>query len=267
MAEEVVWNKKLLVVSVLLGALSAILFYAHTIRMEKKLTGDVVAVMRWKRSLTAGEMINRDKDMDFPPIPRALADRLDEVLLKQRDETLVTGGAHVLRDVRRGDFIRFPDILGSESASPSGNIKQGMRGVTLRVDPTNTPGAMLRVNDRVDIVGLISVSGKPVKSYVILANVRVLAVGGKPESPEQQFDRTGRRRQQPAMRSYRAVTVEVKPDTAVKLRELLPRVEGKIWVVLRAPATAGPTAEPGGEINPELKPVLQTPLPEDLRDM
>ena len=200
MAEEIVWNKKLLVFSVLLGLLAAILFYVYDARMQKRLTGDTIHVLRWKRPLRNGEEIAL-ADIDFPTIRKTFMKQLQGVLTR-KDLNFVTGGVHVNRGVRRGDFVRFSDILESQTGSPSRNISEGMRAVTLRVDPSTTPGDMLWVNDRVDVVGLISVSGRPAKSYTIIENARVLAVGGRSQSPEEQFsvDRRGRRRQ-PGLRA------------------------------------------------------------------
>lgn len=264
MPEEIVWNKKLLVISLLLGVVAAILFLVYDARMRKQLTGDTVEVLAWKRSLRAGAPIGMN-DVDVHPVRKSLVENLKGLLLaRTQDTNLLRGESFVSRNVYKGDFVRWNDILGKGSASPSGSINKGMRAVTLRVDPNATPGDMLRVNDRVDVIGLLSIGGKPARAYTVLQNVRVLAVGGKSAPPDEQW-RSGASgsRYQPSLRSYRSVTIEVSPETAEKLAELVPRIQDKIWVALRPPPR-GPEAAADGRINPEIAPIFKQPLPEDL---
>ena len=67
------------------------------------------------------------------------------------------------------------------------------------------------------------------------------------------------------MRVYRTLAVEVQEETAVQLAELLPRIQGKIWVVLRN--RKEPNKPTDGKINGKLLPVLDEPMPDsvDLR--
>ncbi|KPK85936.1 MAG: hypothetical protein AMJ81_02365 [Phycisphaerae bacterium SM23_33] len=264
MPEEIVWNKKLLVVSLILGVVAAGLFYAYSVRMQKKLTGDTVRVLAWKRDLGAGSLIAM-KDIEFPTVRRRLAETIDGILLDREDDIrLLKGQAYVSRNVYKGDFVRFNDIIGPSGQSPSAAINEGMRAVTLRVDPNTTPGDMLRVNDRVDVIGLVNVGAKGAKAYTILENVRVLAVGGQSEPPSEQWskDITGRR-YQPSLRAYRSVTVEVTRETAESLSELEPRILGNIRIALRRPPR-GTEAGVSGTLNPELQAILKQPLPQDV---
>ncbi len=262
--EELVWNKTLLVVSVLLGLLAAGLFYAYDWRMRKKLTGDVVTVLRWKRSLRRGDLVALS-DIEEVTLRKQIAGELRGVITR-RDRTLLEGGnVHLARDVRKYDFVLLNDILGAPLDSPSRDLGEGMRAVTLRVDPNMTPGDMLRVNDRVDVVSLVSFPGRPLRSYVILENVRVKGIGGRSANPEDQPAGAARARgYRPSMRTYRSITVEVKRKTVQQLAQLLPRLRGKLIVALRPLPKGELGAEAGGELNPELLPLLKQPLPEDL---
>ena len=262
--EEVVWNKTLLVVSVLLGLLAAGLFYAYDWRMKKKLTGETVTVLRWKRSLHRGDLVALS-DIEEVTLRKQIAGELKGVVTL-KDRTLLEGGnVRLARDVRKYDFVLLNDILGTTLDSPSRGIGEGMRAVTLRVDPNMTPGDMLRVNDRVDVVSLVSFPGRPLRAYVILKNVRVKGIGGRSANPEERVARgTAAGRYRPSMRTYRSITVEVKSETVQQLAELLPRLRGKLIVALRPLPKDQLAAEEGGELNPELLPLLKQPLPDDL---
>jgi Flp pilus assembly protein CpaB len=263
MADEIVWNKKLLVISLVLGLLAAIVFLAYDHSMRKKLTGDTVQVLVWRRSVGAGSPVAM-KDIEIPTVRRSLLKKMEGVLQNQTEDlNLLKGETYLSRKVYKGDFVRYTDILGKASASPSGMINENMRAVTLRVDPSTTPGELLGINDRVDIIGLLAIGGKPIKAYTVLENVRVLAVGGRSASPDEDWDSSAGGRQRPSLRTYRSVTIEVSQATAEKLAELLPRIQGRILLSLRPPPR-GPEAGAGGRINPEIEPIFKQPLPEDL---
>ena len=265
MSETVVWNKKLLLISLGLGVAAVILFYMYTSIQEAQAKESVVRVLKWKLNRKADDEVSKE---DVASVTVALTTfRNLESVMKDNEEnrSLVIGG-HLSRSVKRADFIRFSDILENTPEAPSRRIKMqpddfGYRAFPLEVDPKRTIGDMLRVDGRIDIIGLVSVGGKPARAYTLIENLRVLGVGGRSESPEDRLRRARRGRVADNLRVYRTLTVEVHKRTAERLAELLPRVRGKIWVVLRHPKE--PPGTNDGKINRELLPVLEEPLPDD----
>ena len=257
MAETVVWNKKLLVASLILGGFAVAMFLLYDSVQKKKLSGDVVQILQWKRDLAAGEEIG-DADITVVNIN---ASAMDLTPVLRKENKIVVIGGHVNRAVRRGDPIYYKDILGGTTRTPADDISKGMRGFTLRVDPNYTPGDMLRVGGRVDVLGMVRLKGKPAKTYTLVQNLRVMAIGGKGAKPEEPFGSKRGRRYDPGMRVYRSVTVEVSPALAEQLVDLMPRILGKVWLTVRNPTDAPKKTDFKG-INPKVESILSQPLPE-----
>jgi len=257
MAETVVWNKKLLIVAVVLGALAVVVYYAHDWSLRKRLRGETVRVLKWNRDMASGEEI-AEADFSVVEVSTSLMNRLEGVV-KESDMTFLTG-AHLNRNVRKGDFVRYRDVLESQSRLPDQDITPGMRAFTIPVDPNYSPGEMLRVGGRVDLIGVVSLKNKPPRAYTLVKNLRVLAVGGVSEKPQSISISGTAKRYRTSRRVYRSITVEVPPQLAEKLTDLLLRIRGKVWVVVRNPTESlKPTDFKG--INPQLEPILSQPLP------
>ncbi len=254
MGETVVWNKKLLVASLILAGFAVAMFYLYDNAQKNKLKGETVQVVQWKRSLSTGEEI-ADDDIGSM-IASASAKDLKGVV-RWEDRNLLLGGKRVNRPVSRGDRVYYNDIVGASERTPADVITLGMRGFTLPVDPNNTPGDMLRVGGRVDVLGMVQLKGQPAKTYTLVQNLRVLAVGGKVQNPEESI-KSGRTS---GIRVYRSVTVEVSPALAEQLVDLWPRIQGKVWLTVRNP-TEMPEKGSYTGINPKIESILSQPMPE-----
>ncbi|MCK4624086.1 MAG: Flp pilus assembly protein CpaB [Phycisphaerae bacterium] len=254
MPETIVWNKKLLVVSLMLAVLAVAMFYLYISAQEKKLRGDTVEILQWSRSLNVGDKISAADTT----VARANSATtvLKGVLRKASKDEFI--GKHVSRNVSRGDKVYYKDILESSSGTPADKITPGMRGLSLRVDPNYTPGNILRVGGRIDILGRVSPRGKLAKTYTLVRNLRVLAVGGHGENTQESIGSKRRRKYNPGIRVYRSVTVEVSPELAEQLVDLLSRVQGKIWLTVRNPGDA-PKRKSETGINSEVLSVLSLP--------
>jgi Flp pilus assembly protein CpaB len=167
-------------------------------------------------------------------------------------------GKHVSRSVERKNKVYYKDILERSGGTPADDITKGMRGLSLRVDPNYTPGNILRVGGRIDILGRVSPIGKPAKTYTLVRNLRVLGVGGHGEKTEESIGSKRRRGYNPGIRVYRSVTVEVSPELAEQMVDLLGRVQGKIWLTVRNPSDA-PKRKSETGINSEVLSVLSQP--------
>jgi len=131
MAEQRVWNKKLLVVSFITAVVAVGLFYVYDSIQQRKITGDVVEVLKWRRDLRAGEEIN-PADIAVVKITRQAVQALEGVMRKEDMKGMVTDGAHVNRDVRRQGFVLFQDIIEIQGDRPSRGISTGKCAFTLR---------------------------------------------------------------------------------------------------------------------------------------
>lgn len=255
MAETVVWNKKLLVISLLLGVLAVGLFYLYDSVQERRIRGEIVEVLRWRQDMNAGDEIPR-RAVEVVAISAGAAS-LDGVARGGDLESLVVNGS-LRQNVEKNRFVFLSQIYGARGGRPSQRITKRSRAFPLPVDPKYTVGALLSEGDRVDVLGVLAIGGKPPRTYTLIENLRVLGIGGRSRNPDEEFE-PGRKRA--GVRVYRQVTVEVRPKVGEQLADLLARVRGKILLVVRNPEDRD--AKFSERINPEVVPALETPLPDD----
>lgn len=254
MAEEMLWNKKLLVISLILGVAAVALFYLYDTLQRQRVEGDTIQFLRWKRDMNPSDEVART-DVEVFDVSRRTQAAYEGVLQNSDTDWALVVNNRVNHSVRRTQPVRYADIMGTGAPPPADRISMGMRAYPIQVDPLSTGGGMLRVNDRVDLVGLVSLKGKT-RAYILIENLRVLGVGGRGEAADLPGDEPSRR--DPGQMVYRSITVEVAPEIALKLTELLPRVQGKLSVVQRRPDDT--TVKFKG-VNPALEDVLNEPLP------
>ncbi len=261
MAEAVVWNRKLLVASLALGVAAVVLFYAYEALKTARAEESTKTVLTWKRDGKAGQEV---AETDIGSVKIALT-QYQGLLAKPIEDnptnrrTVV--GSRLTRDVSSGDYVRPADVVGAALEVPSKRIRTGMRAFPLKVDPERTTGNLLSVDDRIDLIGILQIGKEQARAYTLIENLRVLAIGGKSQSPEEEFRMSSGRSIVPGMRVYRTITVEVTPDTAERLAELLPRVQGRITVVVRRRGDEPPSKDRDGRIPEEILPILKQPLP------
>jgi Flp pilus assembly protein CpaB len=260
MAEGTVTNKKLLAISLLLGLTAVILFYVYDWVKTQALRGDRIVVLKWARDLGPGEAITKG-DIVPVEISKRTWDQIGGIVKSSDREAVVPENTIVSRSVQKHRFVLYTDVSTAKTQRPSERIAPGMVAITLPVDPYHTPGDMLRVGDRVDVIGLLAVGKDPVKAYTLVQNLKVTAVGGQSDNPEEgELINPQDRRRRPGIRVYRSITVQVGPALAVQLADLMPRIRGKVWLVIRNPTDT--KAKHDNRLNDEILPALSAPLPD-----
>lgn len=265
MAEPVA-NKKVLLVSILLGIAAVVLFYVHESYQQQQFTSGQVTVLAWKRSMKNAQEVALD-DLNTAVVPRTMS---KDLKLVEESSIQTVLKRLTCRNVDQGDFVRLSDVLAEAGNVPSNAISSGYRAVPLPVDPTAHTGELMHPGSFVDIVGMFVVGDQPAKSYTMLENVRVVNVGGRPPLAPEQIapDDEARRKYDPGLRVYRTVTVEIKREMVEQFFDLLARVRGKLYLVVRKPTDAKRSALPTpndqvhSNFNPALLPVLNQPLSE-----
>ncbi len=254
MAETVVWNKKLLLISLLLGVVAVGLFYFYDSIQEKRIRGEIIEVLRWRQNMKAGDRID-SRSVEVLPISAGSAS-LDGVAREGDLATVVVNGT-LVKNVEKNHFVFYTEILGHRGGRPSQKIAKRSRAFPLSVDPKYSVGALLSQGDRVDVLGVLSIGGKPPKTYTLIENLKVLGIGGRSKSPDEDFEADWK---PTGVRVYRTVSVEVTPQVGAQLADLLARVRGRILLLVRNPEDTD--AKFNERINPAVLPVLNTPLPD-----
>jgi len=234
-------NKKLLIVAVVLAAVVVVLYNVQVSRYRDAQAGEMVELLRVAVDMRAGDRITAD-DLQVVKMNVSFARGLANCLTADRMDYAVSSTLN--RDVPKGQWLLYEYTTSPEQQSPSRRIQPRWVTHTISVDPQKTPGEILNVGDRVNILAMLAVAGKSVRAYRIIENLKVVAVGGR---SYQQPGRVTRRRtggSSSAARQYRKITVEVPPDVSLQLANVLSHVRGSAWVEVRNPADSAAASGP-----------------------
>jgi len=253
MAEEApaIRNKWLLIVAVALAVIVVILYNVHVSSVRREAQGEQVTVLEYNYSLSPGDVI-KEKALGEKRIPRDIVRNMPNIV-KASDKGVIKGRT-VNRRVSKGDFVYHTHTTLDQRDLPSMAIEpQNMVAVPIAIDPRQAPGTILRVGDRVNILGRISLNKGKARTYRIVECVKVLGIGGR--GLEETTGRGGAILAERGQRSYRSITVQLLPDESVKLSDVLANVLGSPRIEVRNPQ-ANPPAR-AGIINPELSSLYQ----------
>ena len=178
MAEEQqgVRNMGLLVAALALGVVVVIVFNVFIERARRIARGEMVEVLYYKADMQLGDEIEAN-DMSTREIERATFDNIGGLALKEDDASFLN--QLVTQPIRRGQFVSWAHIGGGTGSHPADNVTKGLRGHGVMIDSTTSPGTLLRVGDRVDLIGIFEVEPGNPKAYTVLRNVKVLTIGGQ----------------------------------------------------------------------------------------
>lgn len=247
MADTIVWNKKLLVASVVVALLAGILVWIWTGVQEDRAKGDQVRVWKWKRDIASDTEVKAE-DVELIEVQRSTAAKWENL----RPESQNPEGEKLTRGVRKEDPVRQSDFIGGGHRS---NIAKGKRGFTIRIDPSLCLGDLVRPGTKVDILANIKV-GEKQEMYVVLKNVRVLAVGGvggeDPTAMGTGMNANGRPPATP-IRQYRNIAVELDADTMLQVAHIQAYIDAPFQLAVRG------SDEPGSDKDAKVeKAVLDT---------
>ena len=224
-----VQNKGLLVSAVVVGLLVVAMYNYQINQVRKAGRGESVEVLAFARAHDAGEQIKEHSfsrvkmDLDF------IEGLGDVVNLRDDKLTDVVGqGQKLQMAVPSGRFLRWGHLQGYKGDPPSANIRKGMEFFPLGIEPRLSPGTMLNIGDHVSLMGIFTTkSGRG--TYRIMEHVRVLSIGGV--TGRGLATRTGGSRTSgTSQRTYSSLGIEITPDTARRLNNVLTRLEGPLHV-------------------------------------
>ena len=241
MAEETpaVRNKGLLITALVLAALVVVIYNWHVAKVRSEAEGETVRLLMFSRNMEAGEPIG-DGDLVIRKFEKRISTGLGDVV--EGNEPSDFRLSVVQQPVPLGDWLRWSHIRGEQTRRASGAIRPGTESFTIAVEPRMAPGTICSVGDKVVLLGKISLGGAPLKSYRIIEGVRVLAIGGVGTQPPPV---PGKRRsvRRTGQRSYRSLTIETTPETALQLDNVLSHVQGPLRINVLSPADDQNTSE------------------------
>ena len=247
-------NKKLLVVALVLAAVVVVAFNFHVARVRREARGDTVRLLRLRSDMQAGERIDED-DLEVVEIDRSVAEGYGDVLTADRIGYATTSTLN--QSVRKGRWLQLGHTITREEDSPSARIVRGLVTHTFGVDSQRAPGELLRIGDRVNVLGMLSLGGRPLQAYRIIENLKVVEIGGRSYQEPSASRRRGDSSSE-GMRQFQKITVEVPPDVSIQLANVLTHVQGDVWIEVRNPTDRGPTTP---QVNPALEALAAAATP------
>ena len=204
-------QKVLLVAAIAFGLLAGYLAYNQLKYERNKLLARTqkVDLIVLKNDIAEGDTINED-DIEIKQVERFRSQRSDEILWKNRKLDVIKQKAD--RSLFAGTILRYSDLqtVGSKKDGLAGIIPIGSRAISISVDATSSVTALIKPEDRVDIIGTFRFpemkgdKSLDVITMTILQSVRVLATG-KTMGIQRSSSRS-------RSRGYNTVTLELTPE-------------------------------------------------------
>ena len=177
-------QKILLVAAVGFGLLAGYLMYTQLRYERNKLLArtHMVDLIVLKNDITEGATIT-EEDIQIKRVERFRSQRSDEILWKNRKLDVIKQKAD--RNLFAGTILRYSDLetIGSRKDGLAGIIPVGSRAISISVDATSSVTALIKPEDRVDIIGTFRFpemkgdKSLDVITMTILQSVRILATG------------------------------------------------------------------------------------------
>ena len=248
MAEEErtgVQNVWLLIIALGLGLIVVAIYNVHIWKVRQEGRGQNIRLLRVTRDFSPGDKIGAD-DLADVPVPKQYEASLGNVIGADNWDFAV--GNVVNQAIEKDQWLLWGHITNEDTSKPSNVLGKGNVAVAVPLDPRLVPGDILRQNDRVNVLGLLSIGGT-LKSFRIIEGVRVLAIGGEGLKPGKSFERRPKARR--AARSYRNITIELSKEVSPLFANVLTHVSGSCWVELISARDERNRTH--GRINPLLK--------------
>jgi pilus assembly protein CpaB len=227
-------NRRLLLISVALGALGALLLALYLHRFELEVSGgERIALLTPLRRIERGQLISADM-LGVLEVPVAYVEPR-AVRAAQRSKVVGIKAAHPLDPQVT---VLWTDLaIAVEDRDLSSLVQPGSRAVTVEasqgIGRGGAASGLIRPGDYVDVIATLRPeerSGGDVASIVLLQRVLVLAVGS--ETQPQAFSAAAQKGgRAPAQKS--ALTLSLKLEEAQLLS--LARERGSLSVALRSP--------------------------------
>ena len=240
-----VQNKWLLVIAAVIGLVVVAVYNVHVAGVRRQARGEQARRLRTKVDLEPGDRIER-QDLEVVPIRTENAKAFGNVL-KEKDMEFALRSS-VNRTLPANRWLTWEHLLASGAPRPSERIDADKVSCVVEID--SSPGDLLAVGGRVNILGVFSVEGGPPQTYRVIESVPVLSIDGR-TAP-------GTRRT-----NYGQVQVIVDRDVSPRLKNVLTHKRGEVWLEVLNPAAGVPAR--AGKINPELEPLARSAAPADRR--
>ncbi|WP_423407865.1 Flp pilus assembly protein CpaB [Heyndrickxia sp. MSNUG] len=200
-------SKLVLVLALVMGIVTTFLFfqYMSQVKAEKTMNSNLVEIVVAKERIEKNERITAKK-LALAAVPQKALHPNSLKSIKNAEGKLANA------TIEQGEPV-LSHRLGTETSEAtyvSRKVRDGYRAVSVGVNLNQSASNLIEPEDEVDIMFSKKIDGPQpkVESQIILQKARVLAVGRKMVLPEDS---------QEPYTEYTTVTVELKPEDALKL--------------------------------------------------
>lgn len=231
--ESPMQNRTLLLISLGLAVLAVIFVNLYVRSIRKRYESGSFYVIQAAADIKHGERI-KESLVEPVRVPGTFRDAFEQAWHENDADSLRSRqivplvGRPLTRDVRKGEILFFADVEGAVKETPEQTITRGYRHKTIAVDSRLLP-ASLRPGSFVDIGASVKLTpdGVPVP-MTVMSGVQVVALGRLMSAPEGLS--TVRRT------DLNSLTIEVRPEEAVKLQAVEDHMDGPFRLTVLNPA-------------------------------
>jgi Flp pilus assembly protein CpaB len=236
-----VQNKWLLLIAAVIALVVVAVYNFHVASVRRQARGDEIRLLKTKADLEPGDRIER-QDLAVETVRTENADAFGNVL--KEDDLEFALRSNVNQAVPADRWLSWEQLLAGGAPRPSERIDPDKVSCVVEID--SSPGDLLAVGDRVNVLGVFSVDRRPPRTYRVIESVPVLSIDGRTAR--------GMRRTR-----YDQVQVIVDRDVSLRLKNILTHKRGEVWLEVLNPEAGVP--ERAGMINPELEPLARSAAP------
>ena len=215
--------KKVYLIAAILAVLAGLSLYRYMVSLENRYLEDYITVATAAVEIEESTVLTQEmiimRELPAAGVHGAAVDNPGTIIGGIASQTIYQG-EQILRTKIR--------TTGENEGKMSYSVPEGMRGVTISVDPVSGVSGFLRAMDRVDII-LIGIQGEEENqketAKILLEDVQILAIGTNPDSRKESYAPS---------EPVNVITLIVSPEDAVKLS--LGSSTGRLTAALRSPA-------------------------------
>jgi len=260
-------NRMLMIAMILLSALAVSCVDTDNVPKGpddgRSAESETIQLLVPRRRMDRGEKIEA-ADLKVVLVETYVREGLGEGFIASVYPTELTGEV-LARSVERGRFLRWDDFVAYEVSRGPKVLAPNTEAFVLRIEPGASPGQLLRLGDRVVVIGVLLLEGKAPRAYRIIEGVRVVAIDGKTTFDIRGSDLTTG--ENAAIRNYSRIAIQVDAETAIQLHNVITHAVGPLRINVLRPKhmdtkyMAAKYVDPI-PINPELadiEPAVPTP--------
>lgn len=226
-------SRNILILALIMALVTTFFFSRYLKQLDKKYKSNDnrVSVVVAKQPITKNQRVTKEmleiKDLSIDSVHPEAIKKVEDIV-----------GSYALTDMKQGEVLfanRFTNQF-KETEYVTRKIREGLRAVSIEVNFVESVSNLIEPEDYVDVVfsEKIGTSGSStqVSTQILLQNVRVLAVGERIISSEEQSDTVEAEAKASDDVEYVSVTLELKPEDTARIINADER--GNLKLILRS---------------------------------